>query len=290
MFDDVALGLVDVEGVGEDVDGIEADALRLLDAEAGSLAGLGPRGVDQAESHGCFSVTNSASLPPGIDTGEPIASLAAGMAEQTSVKLVCFDLGGVLVRLARGWDDACRRAGVEVPSPDAAVSSRHHELMLRYETGDVDEAGYLAEAPRVFRGHVGADAIRRVFDCWTLEMYPGAAELLDELKSRGLTTACLSNTNARHWDLLTTAPRYAALQRLDHRLASHELRVMKPNEQAYRRVESATGLWGEQVLFFDDRPENVEGARAVRWKAELIDHVDDTIPQVREYLAAHGVL
>jgi putative hydrolase of the HAD superfamily len=230
------------------------------------------------------------SLPPGIDTGERIASLAARMAAKTSVKLVCFDLGGVLVRLARGWDDACRRAGVELPHHDAAIWSRHHELMLRYETGDVDEAGYLAEAPAIFGGSVGVDAIRRVFDCWTLEMYPGAAELLDELKSNGVTTACLSNTNARHWDLLTSLPRYAALQRLDHRLASHELRVMKPNEQAYRRVESATGFWGDQVLFFDDRPENVDGARAVRWKAELIDRADDAIPQIREYLTAHGVL
>ena len=29
-----------------------------------------------------------------------------------AVRLVCFDLGGVLVRLASGWEDACRRANV----------------------------------------------------------------------------------------------------------------------------------------------------------------------------------
>lgn len=216
------------------------------------------------------------------------------MPSTNSVQLVCFDLGGVLVQLARGWDDACRRAGVELPTSDEQTWSRHHQLMLRYETGEVDEAGYLAEAPTVFGGDgrptVTADHIRRVFDCWTLEMYPGAAELLDELKSRGVTTACLSNTNARHWDMLTTLPRYAPLQRLDFRLASHELRVMKPNERAYRRVEEATGHWGDRVLFFDDRPENVEGARAVRWRAELIDRADDAVPQIRDYLAAHGVL
>lgn len=212
------------------------------------------------------------------------------MATQTSARLVCFDLGGVLVRLARGWDDACRRAGVELPHAGAAAWAQHHELMLRYETGDVDEAGYCAAAPGIVGGGIRAEAIVRVFDAWLLGMYPGAAELIDELRARGLKTACLSNTNARHWGTLTRLPEYAPLQRLDFRLASHELRVMKPNEQAYRRAEQATGFWGEQVLFFDDKLENVAAARAVNWKAELVDRADDAVPQIREQLAAHGLL
>src|SRR4030095_9932095 len=106
---------------------------------------------------------------------------------------------------------------------------------------------------------------------------------------RRVPTACLPNTNPRHWNTLWRLDEYRPLTRLHHRLASHELRVMKPNETAYRRAEEATGFWGEQVLFFDDRPENIAAARAVRWKAELINRADDAIPQVREYLAAHGV-
>ena len=212
------------------------------------------------------------------------------MSPKTSVRLVCFDLGGVLVRIARGWDDACRRAGVSLPHVGADAWARHHDLMLRYETGEIDEAGYLCEAPAVVGGGVTGDAIVRVFDAWLLGMYDGAGGLLDELNARGFKTACLSNTNARHWNTLNRLDAYAPLRRLDHRLASHELRVMKPAEQAYRRAEAATGFWGDQVLFFDDRRENVDAARAANWKAELIDRADDAIPQVREYLAAHGVL
>src|SRR5688572_14461546 len=61
----------------------------------------------------CISVVNPirCSLPRPIDTGERVVPLRP-MATTTSVRLVCFDLGGVLVRIARGWDDACRRAGV----------------------------------------------------------------------------------------------------------------------------------------------------------------------------------
>ena len=134
------------------------------------------------------------------------------------------------------------------------------------------------------------EQIVRVFDAWLLGMYPGAAELIDELRGRGVKSACLSNTNPRHWGALLGREEYRPLQRLDFRLASHELRVMKPNERAYRMAEEATGFWGERVLFFDDKAENVVAARAVGWRAETVDRADDPVPQIREHLAAHRVL
>ena len=212
------------------------------------------------------------------------------MPNTTPVRLVVFDLGGVLVRIARGWQDACRLAGVDLAHVDAAAWTRHQELMLRFETGHIDEAAYLAEAPGLVGCGVDAGALVRVFDAWLLGMYPGAPELLDELRARGLKTACLSNTNARHWGLLAKRDEYRPLDRLDYRLASHEIRIMKPNELAYRRTEEATGCWGDQVLFFDDKLENVLAARAVGWRAEVVDRTDDAVPQIREYLTAHGLL
>ena len=205
----------------------------------------------------------------------------------TPVRLVCFDLGGVLVRIARSWQDACQRAAVELPH--TADWERHRALMLRYETGQIDDAGYLREALGCVGEGVAAEQIVRVFDAWLLGMYEGAPELLDELTRRGFKTACLSNTNARHWSALTDRGEYRPLLRLDFRLASHELGVMKPHEQSYRRTEAATGLAGEQILFFDDKPENVIAARGVGWRSEVIDRADDAVPQIREFLSAHGV-
>ena len=211
------------------------------------------------------------------------------MAKTSSIQLICFDLGGVLVRLANGWEDCCRRTGVSLPNAGEDAWAKHHELMLQYETGEIDDARYLVDAPAVLGGGVDAGAVVKVFDAWLIGMYPGAAELLDDLKARGLKTACLSNTNPRHWTTLTRTGAYEPLTRLDYRLASHELRVMKPHEDAYRKAEAATGFRSGQILFFDDRPENVAAARAVNWHAELIDRVDDSISQIREHLTAHGV-
>ena len=52
MPDQLALSGVDVERVGEDVHGVEANGPGLLQAEARALARLGEGAVDEAEFHG----------------------------------------------------------------------------------------------------------------------------------------------------------------------------------------------------------------------------------------------
>src|SRR5260370_1390492 len=51
-LDEPAFLHVEVERVGEDTDGVEADLLRHADAVGGLPAGLGPRRVNQSELHG----------------------------------------------------------------------------------------------------------------------------------------------------------------------------------------------------------------------------------------------
>ena len=204
------------------------------------------------------------------------------------VKFVCFDLGGVLVRLATGWEDACQRAGVALAHGDAAGWERHRELMVGYESGMFDEAGYLSRVGECLPG-VTADAVTKAFDAYLLGPYPGTAGLLADLRSRGAVTGCLSNTNERHWRTMMRDPAYAPLRELDHRFASHDLRVMKPAEAAYRHVERRTGFAEAQVLFFDDKQENVDAAWAVGWRAERVDRVADAVGQMREFLRAFGL-
>jgi putative hydrolase of the HAD superfamily len=166
---------------------------------------------------------------------------------------------------------------------------KHRELMIRYETGHLDEEGYLDEVPDCVPGAT-RQAVCLAFDAYLLGLYPGAAELIGDLRGAGIATGCLSNTNERHWRMMMGHPDYAALRDLAHRFASHDLGVMKPAEAAYRHVERATGFSGRQILFFDDKPENVEAARAVGWRAERIDHVDDPVMQMRGIFRRCGSL
>ena len=49
---------------------------------------------------------------------------------------------------------------------------------------------------------------------------------------------------------------------------------MKPDRRVYSLVESVAGINPEDILFFDDRQINVDGARLAGWNAVLTDGHD----------------
>lgn len=206
----------------------------------------------------------------------------------SKIQLVCFDIGGVLVRLASGWEDACVRAGVPLSAGDVEWE-KHHPLIQKYERGDLSTDEYFLAVESCLKG-ITSEQFRGAFDAWLREMYEGAVELIDELKKRGVLTACLSNTNDRHWkDLSGGREIYLPLRRLDHRFVSHEIGHSKPDVNAYRAVEKQLKLPGEAILFFDDREENIQGARDAGWNAEQITDYD-AVKQEREFLRQYKVL
>jgi len=89
---------------------------------------------------------------------------------------------------------------------------------------------------------------------------------------------------------MTGDPQFEPVTRLDHLLASHELKLAKPHREIYLRAQRELGIDVDKILFFDDRPENIEGARSVGWCAEQVTRVDDAVGQMRELLRTHGVL
>jgi HAD superfamily hydrolase (TIGR01509 family) len=204
------------------------------------------------------------------------------------IRLVCFDLGGVLVQVVSSWEEACHRCGLTIPA-SAVAWDKHHTLMQQYERGRLTSDEYFAAVSQLLNGFT-VDQFQKAFDAWLGDVYPGAYELIDDLKSRGVRTACLSNTNARHWQTLSeTNPTYAGLKRLDHLFVSQELGEAKPDPAIYLAAQNRINLPPDQILFFDDKPENVAGARAVGWHAEHV-HAPDRVAQQRQFLQQYGVL
>ena len=77
---------------------------------------------------------------------------------------------------------------------------------------------------------------------------------------------------------------------IEHRHASHLFGLAKPDEKAFAAFERRVGAAGDQILFFEDTPANVEGAKAFGWNAELIDHTGDTAEQMRKHLENYDIL
>ena len=174
---------------------------------------------------------------------------------------------------------------------DAGARATLDAAVRASEVGEIDLDAFAAVAARVLGIRV-ASAVA-ASSAYTLGPYPGAADLLDELAAAGVATACLSNTNANHWRILTDPhdPHARVTGRLTHRFASHLVGVRKPADAIYALVERAVGVPGDAIVFFDDLEENVAAAARRGWHAHRVDpSPDEPIGQIRRALREHGIL
>ena len=205
--------------------------------------------------------------------------------------LVVFDLGGVLVRIARSWAEACEAAGVASRAGrPAEVVLEESGLVAAYQVGGLDDDTFFTGASRALGGYDPRE-VERVHDAWLRGEYPGAGALLDALEARGVETGVLSNTNAAHWRRMTAeGGAYPAVRRVRHAHGSHLLRAAKPSRLVFERFEAAVGRRGGDVLFFEDSPANAAAARAHGWRAHVVDPAGDPPAEILALLRAEGVV
>ena len=204
------------------------------------------------------------------------------------VRLVCFDLGGVIIRICRTWEARCAAAGVVIRHPELwdEIKPLRDELMVQYQTGRIEGSHFAQRLCEALRGLYSPAEIMAIHDAWLIDEYKGVGAIVDRLHQAGLDTAALSNTTPEHWGRMDEFP---TVGRLRHRLASHELGLHKPDPAIYLRLERQLGYAGREILFFDDAEENVQAGQAVGWRAARIDPAGDTARQMAEALADHGV-
>jgi FMN phosphatase YigB (HAD superfamily) len=219
------------------------------------------------------------------------------MAAKTKIDVVVFDLGGVLVRIARGWDDAHRLAGLADDHPMLTSEEFHPRgaaAAHAYQTGTMDFDEWAQAMVEASEGAYSAEDAKRVMEAWTIEEYAGIREVIDAIHDAGLATAALSNTNQRHWELLgahdesyTDYPNLGAIQQLH---ASHILGEAKPDPAIFDAFTEAAGLGKARVLFFEDTKPNVDAARRYGWAARHIDYAGDPAAQMMGALRHHRIL
>ena len=211
------------------------------------------------------------------------------------IELVIFDLGRVLIRICNNWREAAELAGVNVPHAgrfvdEPGAAERDYEACVLLDTGRIDRFEF-ARRVALTRGIPPQDVLR-AYDVFVLGPYPGAVELLDELRSAGVKTACLSNSSDGHWQ--QTCDRgstcYFPLARFTWQFASHLVGLCKPNDAIYEHVERETKVPPGSMLFFDDLGANVAAARRRGWNAHQVRIDSDPIAQVRGVLREYGVL
>ncbi|WP_027460526.1 HAD-IA family hydrolase [Deinococcus murrayi] len=200
---------------------------------------------------------------------------------QVPLRGVLFDRDDTLARTDRGvyreaaaW--AAARFGLEAGEAGrrmAATWAAHAEGWWHLRSEEDEAAfweGYRAELGRTL-GLTDAQA-GELLAAYPYERFMKPVEdarlVLETLRAWGLKVGVLSNTLpsiGRTLDALGLA------DLVDVAIATCTVGVHKPEPGAFSFALDALGLEAAEVLFVDDRPENVAAARALGLRAALID-------------------
>jgi epoxide hydrolase-like predicted phosphatase len=210
-----------------------------------------------------------------------------------AISVVCFDLGGVVVRIHGGWEQAVAAAGL-VGQPPATWSDRDtvtawQKAHLSHHRGDLSSAQYFNHVSALSKGHYAPADVELIHRSWLIEEYPGMASVVAQLTASGYLTACLSNTNDHHWRHMLGDSAYPTVCSFQVKLASHELRLLKPEPEIYARALQQFHCAPHEVVFFDDLLENVRAAQSCGWNAVRIDPSGSPAGQVLDALRALDV-
>jgi HAD superfamily hydrolase (TIGR01509 family) len=189
------------------------------------------------------------------------------------IQAIVFDLGKVLVDFDYGI--AARKIAARGTLPDRELGHflAHSPLLYRYETGLLTDEQFYRELCEA-SGFCGN--LEEFSNCFADIFVPiePMVDLQAALRKRGLPTYIFSNTNGLAVSHIRRSFRF--FENFDGYILSYEHGAMKPDPKLYEVVERHTGRRGGEILYLDDRPENIETGAARGWQVILQESSDKT--------------
>jgi 2-haloacid dehalogenase len=180
---------------------------------------------------------------------------------------VVFDLGNVLIdwdphpaiAAAVGDDEAARF----LASDDFDFGAWNHEQ----DSGRAFEESEQAAVARVphWREHILS--YRANFDRSLIGEIAATVDVLRDLHAAGVRLLALTNWSAELFPV--ARGRFDFLELFEDILVSGEERLAKPDPRIFELLTERSGLPPGACVFVDDKPENVEAARAHGWDAHV---------------------
>jgi len=197
--------------------------------------------------------------------------------------VIIFDLGKVLVDF--DYTIAARKIAARSSKSPADLHAflGGSTVILDYESGRLTRGEFFeaVHSPIGFQGDLAE------FGGYFADIFSEMPEMISlhaELRRRGFKTYIFSNTN----DLAVEHVRrnFPFFANFDGYIYSYEIGAMKPEAKIYAAMESLTDRRGADLIYIDDRPENVAAGAARGWRAVLHESPEKT----RAALLSCGVL
>lgn len=176
-----------------------------------------------------------------------------------------FDLGGVVIDV--DFDRVFTRWAADAGCDRSRIKDRFSfdEAFQRHEKGQISATEYFGHLRATLGIAISDDQFRDGWNSIFGGEMPGIAALLTEAASR-FPLFAFSNTNKTHEGYFT-GHFASVLGNFRNIYISSTMGMRKPDPEAFDFGIEAIGVPAERIVFFDDSPLNIDGAKARRMRA-----------------------
>lgn len=194
-----------------------------------------------------------------------------------------FDLGKVLVDFDYSIAAQKIAARSSKAPEDLHAFLGSSPFLFEYESGRITRQKFY----EAIRDAIGFHGSLEEFGSYFAKIFtamPETIALHAELRGGGFKSYIFSNTN----DLAIEHVRrdFPFFANFDGYILSYEVGAMKPQPGIYAAMEKMCGRKGTDLIYIDDRPENIEAGRAHGWQTIL----HESAAKTRAALVKPGVL
>ena len=211
------------------------------------------------------------------DTAKPSAT--QDLSKKRTVRAVVFDYGNVLC-LEQTPEDMKGMALV-CGIPHERFSELYWKLRPPYDRGDIDGPAYWTAV--VGQQKLGLSGVQIAtlikLDCESnTRPNPGVVQWAKLLHRDGFLLALLSNMPLELSRYVTKS--FSGLSPFEHLIYSCDYGSIKPELAIYRKCLELLGAPPQEILYLDDRAENIEAAARLGINSVLFDTVEKTAARV----------
>ncbi len=195
-------------------------------------------------------------------------------------KNIIFDLGNVLLNF--NPEEYLKTKIIE----DDKVSEVHKEIFKSKEWIMLDRGTITEEEAiniLVKNSNQNGDLIRLAFKNWYELLTPieDSVMILKKLKNAKYKVYFLSNFHMLAFEYITK--KYDFFNFFDGGIVSYREKLLKPEEEIYKRVIEEYQLNPVESIFIDDVQANIEGARKLDFETILFKSSKDLTEELRRY-------
>ena len=204
-----------------------------------------------------------------------------------TIQFIYFDIGQVLVSLKQGWLKFCTNNKLDQTQANlfSEVWAKYSDQLCSNQLTSEEFNQYLISEAK-FQIPSGFNIVNETVNCFS-PILP-MQEFLRELSSQ-YPIGLLSNAYPQMIHLLSTQGKLPKIN-YSHIIDSSEISLIKPDNKIYLYAQKKSKSVANQILFIDDKLENIQAAASLGWQTFQFDEnkTNKHLKSLRQHIKEKG--